>query len=130
MWTLSAVVAPPSDRWTSIESTPIACTRRRWFSERLRAIRYSHGRTLIAPVVGEDRVERRREDLLQDVLGVLARAEHVAAEGQQARLVAADERLERAVVAAPDEDDEPLVGLQAKQRGGTPHADRDGMLES
>ena len=32
----------------SIESTPTACARRRWFSERLRAIRYSHGRTLIA----------------------------------------------------------------------------------
>ena len=32
----------------SIESTPIGCTRRRWFSERLRAMRYSHGRTWIA----------------------------------------------------------------------------------
>ena len=32
----------------SIESTPTACVRRRWFSDRLRAIRYSHGRTLIA----------------------------------------------------------------------------------
>jgi hypothetical protein len=52
------------------------------------------------------------------------------AEGQQARLVAADERLERAVVAAPDEGDEPLVGLQAQQRGGTPHAECCGMLES
>ncbi len=31
----------------SIESTPTACVRRRWLSERLRAIRYSHGRTLI-----------------------------------------------------------------------------------
>ena len=26
----------------------MACTRRRWFSERLRAMRYSHGRTLSA----------------------------------------------------------------------------------
>ena len=32
----------------SIESTPTACVRRRWLSDRLRAIRYSHGRTLIA----------------------------------------------------------------------------------
>ena len=32
----------------SIESTPIAWVRRRWFSERLRAIRYSQGRTLMA----------------------------------------------------------------------------------
>jgi hypothetical protein len=44
---LSAVVTPPSDRWTSIESTPIGCTRRRWLSERLRAMRYSQGRTLM-----------------------------------------------------------------------------------
>ena len=46
--TLSAVVWPPSERCTSIESTPTAVARRRWFSERLRAIRYSHGRTLIS----------------------------------------------------------------------------------
>ena len=46
-WTLSAVVVPFSARWTSIESTPMAWLRRRWFSERLRAMRYSHGRTLI-----------------------------------------------------------------------------------
>ena len=46
-WTLSAVVAPFSDRWMSIESTPMAWARRRWLSERLRAMRYSHGRTLI-----------------------------------------------------------------------------------
>ena len=48
LWTLSAVVSPPSDKWMSIESTPTACVRRRWLSERLRAIRYSHGRTLIS----------------------------------------------------------------------------------
>ena len=47
-WTLSAVVCPCSDRWMSIESTPTAWVRRRWLSDRLRAIRYSHGRTLIA----------------------------------------------------------------------------------
>ena len=41
LWTLSAVDAPPSDRWTSIESTPTAWARRRWLSDRLRAIRYS-----------------------------------------------------------------------------------------
>ena len=34
-------------------------------------------------VVAEDRVERGGEDLLQDVLRVLARAEHVAAEREQ-----------------------------------------------
>jgi hypothetical protein len=35
-----------SAKCTSIESTPTACARRRWFSDRLRAIRYSQGRTL------------------------------------------------------------------------------------
>ena len=45
-------------------------------------------------LVGEDRVEGGGEDLLQHVLGVLAAGEHVAAEGQQPRLVAGDQRLE------------------------------------
>ena len=45
-------------------------------------------------LVGEDGVEGGGEDLLENVLGVLARGEHVAAEGEQARLVAAAERLE------------------------------------
>ena len=67
-------------------------------------------------LVGEHRVEGRGEDLLQDVLGVLARAEHVAAEGEQARLVARAERLEGGVLAAPRERDQALVGLQAQQR--------------
>ena len=68
------------------------------------------------PVVGDHRVERRGEDLLEHVLGVLGRAEHVAAERQQPRLVALDERLERAVLAAPDEGDQLLVALEPKQR--------------
>jgi hypothetical protein len=54
----------------------------------------------------------------------------VAAEGEQAALVAGDERLERGVVAAPDEHDEPLVGLQSQQRRRTTQADGDGGLES
>ena len=113
----------------SIESTPIACWRRRWFSERLRAIRYSHGRTLIGALVGEDRVERRGEDLLQHVLGVLARGEHVAAEREQARLVPADQRLERGMVARADEGDEPLVRLEAEQWGGTAKTRGPGMCQ-
>ena len=74
--------ACPSSRRRSREA------RRRWLSERLRAIRYSHGSHVDLALVGEDRVERGREDLLEDVLGVLARAEHVPAEGEQPRLVA------------------------------------------
>ena len=45
--TVSAVLMPPSRSNTSIESWPAGCGRRRWFSDRLRAIRYSHGRALI-----------------------------------------------------------------------------------
>ncbi len=67
-------------------------------------------------LVGEDGVEGGGEDLLEDVLGVLARAEHVPAEGEQARLVARAERLEGGVLAAAGEGDQALVGLQAQQR--------------
>ncbi len=67
------------------------------------------------PVVGADRVEGGGEDLLEDVLRVLARAEHVAAEREQPRLVALHERLEGAVMAAPHERDELLVGLEPEQ---------------
>ena len=65
-------------------------------------------------LVGEHRVEGRREDLLQDILGVLARTEHVSAEGQQARVVAREEGLEGGVLAATGECDEALVGLQSE----------------
>jgi hypothetical protein len=68
------------------------------------------------PLVGEDRVERRREDLLEHVLGVLLRGEHVAAEREQPRLVAGHERLEGVRAPAPHERDQALVGLQAQQR--------------
>ena len=73
-------------------------------------------------LVGEDRVERGGEDLLQHVLGVLLRGQHVAAEREQARLVARHERLEGMVVAAPDERDQALVGLQPQQRRAPVHA--------
>ncbi len=66
-------------------------------------------------VVVEDRVEGRGEDLLQDVLGVLARAEQVPAEGEQARVVARDEHFEGGRAAAPDQRDEALIGLQPQE---------------
>ncbi len=66
-------------------------------------------------LVGENGIEGGRKDLLKDVLGILARAEHVPAEGEQARLVACAQRLERGWLAAPGERDQPLVGLQAQQ---------------
>ena len=64
------------------------------------------------PRVGEHRLVGGDEDLLEHVLGVLARAEHVLAEGEQARLVAVDEDLEGARVAVADERDELLVALE------------------
>ena len=67
-------------------------------------------------VVSEHRVERRGEDLLEDVLSVLLRAEHVPAEGQEPWLVALHQRLERAVVAAPRERDETFITLQPQER--------------
>ena len=39
LWTFSLVDCPASAKCASIESTPIAVLRRRWFSERLRAMR-------------------------------------------------------------------------------------------
>jgi hypothetical protein len=67
-------------------------------------------------LVGQDRVERGREDLLQHVLGVLLGGEHVPAERQQPRLVARDQRLEGMRVATADKRDQALVGLQPQQR--------------
>ena len=66
-------------------------------------------------LVGHHRAIRRREHFLQHVLGVLARVQHVAAEGQEPRAVALDEGLERGLVTRPDEVDQPLVGLQPKE---------------
>ncbi len=75
-------------------------------------------------LVGEHGVEGGGEHLLEDVLGVLARAEHVPAEGQQAGLIARAEDLEGGVLAAAGERDQPLVGLQAQQ-GRRPAQARD-----
>ena len=65
--------------------------------------------------VGLDRVEGGGEHLLEDVLGVLARGEHVAAEGEQPDLVAGDDRLEGGVLAAAHERDQTLVGGEPEQ---------------
>ena len=60
-------------------------------------------------LVGEHGVEGGGEDLLQNILGVLARGEHVAAEGQKPRVVARAEDLEGGVIAAPRERDQAFV---------------------
>src|SRR5204863_2188089 len=76
------------------------------------------------PLVGLDGVEGGGEDLLEDVFRILTRGQHVAAERQQAGLVAADQRLEGVVVAAADQRDQPLVRLEPQERGA-PVAGRD-----
>ena len=55
------------------------------------------------------------EDLLQHVLGVLGGAEHLPAEAEQATLVAVDDRLEGAGVAAARHRDQLRVALQLEQ---------------
>jgi hypothetical protein len=57
------------------------------------------------------------EDLLQHVLGVLGRAEHLPAEAEQAALVAVDDRLEGARVAAAHHRDQLGVALELEQGG-------------
>src|SRR5204862_3035243 len=77
------------------------------------------------PAVGDHRVEGGGEDLLEHVLGVLRRVQHVTAEREQARLIALYERLECPVLALAGELDELLVALQAKERRATREARKD-----
>ncbi len=67
------------------------------------------------PLVGEHRPVGVDEDLLQHVFGVLGRAEHLAAEAEQAALVAVDDHLEGARVARAGHRDQLLVALQFEQ---------------
>ena len=62
-------------------------------------------------LVGQHRFVGVYEDLLQDVFGILGGAQHLAAEAEQPSLVAVDDRLEGAGVAAPRHRDQMLVAL-------------------
>ena len=64
-------------------------------------------------LVGEHRAVGVDEDLLEDVLGVLGGAQHLAAEAEQARLVALDECVEGVLVAVAGQRDQLLVALEA-----------------
>jgi hypothetical protein len=70
------------------------------------------------PLVSEDRVVSGDEDLLEDVLGVLSRGKHVLAEREQARVVALEQHLERALVPIAHHRDQAVVLLQAQQPRG------------
>ena len=89
---------------------------RRWLSERLRAIRYSHGRTLISRSSASIALKAAAKTSCSTSSASSRDDEHVPAERQQPRLIARHQRLEGAVVAAPDQGDEALIGLQAQQR--------------
>ena len=67
------------------------------------------------PLVGDHRVVGGHEDLLQNVLGVLGRAQHLAAEAEESRLVALDQRVEGVLVALAGQRDEVLVILEAEK---------------
>ena len=69
--------------------------------------------------VGDHRVVGGDEDLLEHVLGVLGRAQHLAAEAEEARLVALHESVEGVLVALAGQRDEVLVGLEA-EKGRSP----------
>ena len=112
----------------SIESTPIACVRRRWLSERLRAIRYSHGRTLIGRSSASIALNAAAKTSCSTSSASSLRGQHVAAEREQARLVARDQRLEGGLVAPPHERDEALVRLQPQQGRAAVKAGGAGVL--
>ncbi len=124
----SPVEMPCSAKWMSIESTPIGRGAAQVVERAVARDAVEPGTHVDLALVGEHRVEGGGEDLLQHVLGVLARAEHVPAERQQARLVARAERLEGGVLAAAGERDQALVGLQAQQGRRAAQA-RDATLE-
>src|SRR2546423_14539982 len=73
-------------------------------------------------VIGEHRVVRRGEDLLQYVLGVLARGEQVPAEGEQPGLVARAEHLERCGLATAGERGQAVARMRPPQGGRPPPA--------
>jgi hypothetical protein len=66
-------------------------------------------------LVGPDELaEGREERVLDRVLGLLDGAEHVAAEGKDAAVVAIEDRFEGCLGAAADALDEPVVGCEAQ----------------
>ena len=65
-------------------------------------------------LIGQHRRVRRDEDLLQQILRILARRDHVPAEAEQPRLVPVEKHLERPVVPSTNQGDELLVALQAQ----------------
>ena len=95
----------------------------------MRAIRYSHGRTLISRSSASIALNAAAKTSCSTSSASSREDEHVPAEREQARLVAGDQRLEGVVVAAPDQRDEALVGLQAKQRRAAVESGGAGVLK-
>ncbi len=81
-------------------------------------------------LVGQHGVVGGGEHLLQDVLGVLLRGQHVPAEGEQPGPVAVEQHLEGADAARPDGSDQPLVRLKPQQRRSASEQSQRGCLGS
>ena len=69
-------------------------------------------------VRGRELAIRGHERVLDGVLGLLGGAEHVAAEGEDAAVMAVIDGLERGLGAATEQLDEPVVGGEAQQPAG------------
>ena len=112
-------------RWTALERFSVdgssawssGCSRRafRTVKQRLRAIAYSHGRSWIGLVGAHQVAVGRHEGVLERVLGLLGRSQHVTAEAEDAAVVAVVDDLEGHVRAVADVRDEALVGRDAQQ---------------
>jgi hypothetical protein len=72
------------------------------------------------PVGRPHRAVRGHEAVLQGVLGLVAVAEHVGAEGQQPAVVAVEDELEGAIVTGAHARDEGLVGAAARHAAARP----------
>src|ERR1700728_2969749 len=69
-------------------------------------------------IIGEQGAEGCGEDLLEDILRVLARTDDPRAEREQARLVASDDDLERRLVPGARLRDQPFIAGDAEQGHG------------
>ena len=76
------------------------------------------------PLVAAQRAIGGHEGVLEGVLGLLARAEHVPAEGEQAAVVAVEDELEGALVAGAHAGHEGVVGPPARERADAAAAGR------
>ena len=99
----------------ALSSSSISSRRARMTDrQRLRATVYSHGLSAAISWPARKRAIGGQERVLHDVLGLLARAEHVLAERQQLAVVRVVERLERRVIPSARGGDQGSLGPPAQ----------------